>query len=488
LTDKTFIDFEGHYTTLGVQSNATLAVIKAVYRVRMMEVHPDRNQSPGSSEEAKRINRAYEVLGDESARAAYDRACRERAEASAESRQRSDGDATRSTSSTQAPAKEQEGSRFEPIRCSVCKATTVRPRFREFITVFSFLVSSHKSTRSGVFCGSCEKKAALKASAITMLFGWWSIHGFFWTLDGLIKNVAAAWRHARQNALLACQQALYFFSIDKFDLAHAIALDALDEVSRVKGPKGEQKRRRDLGYDDGGDLITKMREAMTSIVAETEKAGQTLELARKSPWRDPAFVVQASVIGALVLVVTGSILVSVEQGRQREAERARAEQARLEREGIERAQAAAVVRQQAEELARLRLPLPGTGIFKSYGMSLATYRDEDLPRLSVVAPAGASYLIKLYRSNSMKPAFAVFVRAGESVEVRVPFGTYSVRMASGQQWYGEAMRFGPTTAYSQIDQPLDFSVEGDQLKGHALTLERVRNGNLKPSTISPDAF
>lgn len=47
------------YQVLGLVPGASLDEIKAAYRRRMMQCHPDKG---GSEEEAKMINRAYEQL------------------------------------------------------------------------------------------------------------------------------------------------------------------------------------------------------------------------------------------------------------------------------------------------------------------------------------------------------------------------------------------------------------------------------------------
>lgn len=64
-----------HYDTLGVTRDADAATIKAAYRKLAQRYHPDMNQgeaSAGAEAMFKEVARAYEVLGDEAARARYD--------------------------------------------------------------------------------------------------------------------------------------------------------------------------------------------------------------------------------------------------------------------------------------------------------------------------------------------------------------------------------------------------------------------------------
>lgn len=62
-----------YYEVLGVDRNAPNAEIKKSYRRLARDYHPDVNKDSGSEERFKEINEAYEVLGDEQKRAAYDR-------------------------------------------------------------------------------------------------------------------------------------------------------------------------------------------------------------------------------------------------------------------------------------------------------------------------------------------------------------------------------------------------------------------------------
>jgi curved DNA-binding protein CbpA len=63
-----------HYEVLGVAPNAGHTEIRAAYRARMRQHHPDlRPGDPGAEEMARRVTAAWTVLGRPSARAAYDR-------------------------------------------------------------------------------------------------------------------------------------------------------------------------------------------------------------------------------------------------------------------------------------------------------------------------------------------------------------------------------------------------------------------------------
>lgn len=60
------------YERLGVAPTATANEIRAGYKARVKEVHPDRNDAPDAAEQFGRVQHAYDVLGNVSRKKAYD--------------------------------------------------------------------------------------------------------------------------------------------------------------------------------------------------------------------------------------------------------------------------------------------------------------------------------------------------------------------------------------------------------------------------------
>lgn len=114
--------------------------------------------------------------------------------------------------------------------------------------------------------------------------------------------------------------------------------------------------------------------------------------------------------------------------------------------------------------------------------------DEGVAPFEIKAAQGSHYLLKLVDAYTYAPVLTVFVRSGATVEVKVPLGTYQVRYASGDTWYGYEYLFGPDTSYSKAEQTFTFEVDGNQISGFTITLYKVSNGNLHTSGIRPTEF
>jgi curved DNA-binding protein CbpA len=64
---------ESYYETLGVSPDASPEEIRAAYRAKVKETHPDVSDDPDAGERFQRVQRAKEVLTDDAERERYDR-------------------------------------------------------------------------------------------------------------------------------------------------------------------------------------------------------------------------------------------------------------------------------------------------------------------------------------------------------------------------------------------------------------------------------
>jgi hypothetical protein len=455
-------DPRGYYARLGVQPSAPAAVIRAAYRALAQEYHPDRNKAANATLKFQELQQAYDVLSDPAKRAEYDTSGAPRAEAPTR------GGQSEAASTPAPPA-------YEPIRCARCNAVSATPRYRVFYSVIGYLVGATRTPTQGAYCTRCEATLGLRCTGTTLLFGWWSVHGFFWSLDAIAKNVFWARGYLEQTARLLAHQTGYFLATGNQRLAYSVALQALDASLRVRrGRSSEAKRRERLGYGED-DPISENIGHLTSFIQRAKEEGFTAPPLKDSfGVHSPAFRLQGSLVALMAAVLIGWAWVSNEQA-------VAAEQDRLRAAGLATAQAEAIARQQQEELARHLVPLPPNGFAQGW-------QTDNQPPLKVWAPSDTNAYVKVTLPSSQQAVATLFVRAGQAAETTIPPGTYSVKIAYGHQWYGEEIRFGPNTVYSMVPDLVEFTIRGHQLLGHELNLNRVRNGNLHTQGIGAAQF
>lgn len=130
-------------------------------------------------------------------------------------------------------------------------------------------------------------------------------------------------------------------------------------------------------------------------------------------------------------------------------------------------------------------PLPYSGEVLSFTTA---------PRVApfeIKATQGSHFLVKLVDAYGKDPVLTVFVRSGTTVNIDVPLGTYELRYAAGDVWYGyEAYpwHFGPDTAHSKADRTFKFEVVKNRVTGYTVTLYKVRHGNLPTRRINSSDF
>lgn len=87
---------------------------------------------------------------------------------------------------------------------------------------------------------------------------------------------------------------------------------------------------------------------------------------------------------------------------------------------------------------------------------------EALAPFQVKTEAGANYLIKLVDPATRKDVVRMYVVGGQTADFQVPLGDYDVLCASGANWYGDELLFGPQTAYSKLDTVSRFTLSADE--------------------------
>lgn len=85
-------------------------------------------------------------------------------------------------------------------------------------------------------------------------------------------------------------------------------------------------------------------------------------------------------------------------------------------------------------------PVSGRTRYYGGGYPVAPFR---------ITASGCSCLLELVDENTSKVVVDVFVKEGRTEDVRVPAGTFEIRYAAGQKWYGGETPFGPGTSYSK---------------------------------------
>ena len=138
-------------------------------------------------------------------------------------------------------------------------------------------------------------------------------------------------------------------------------------------------------------------------------------------------------------------------------------------------------------------PLPKTKILHK------NYKKGICPLKIRTRKNGLNYYVKLTPKHSNKKIMTAFIRGGETLNIRVPLGSYKIRYAAGKHWCGEYYLFGENTLYNKLKETFTFKketiVKGRRYKpgtirydGYNIELFLQHNGNLKSESIGQNDF
>lgn len=109
--------------------------------------------------------------------------------------------------------------------------------------------------------------------------------------------------------------------------------------------------------------------------------------------------------------------------------------------------------------------------------------------LSISTPHGTEkYFVKIVDATTETTVLTIFIYGGQTFELKVPLGQYKVKYATGENWYGESLLFGPSTSFNQAETTFSFSNDGYQINGYSIELIKQINGNLSTKEITKQQF
>jgi hypothetical protein len=131
--------------------------------------------------------------------------------------------------------------------------------------------------------------------------------------------------------------------------------------------------------------------------------------------------------------------------------------------------------------------LPATVPISEGIVSASKPRDRIVP-LQIRAAAGGNYFVKLVNVADERDVIELFVRGGSTVKANMPLGTYRLRFASGQSWYGETLRFGSPTSYWAANETLTFRRDRNEPRPVSIELAEQKGGGMRVAPLDAARF
>lgn len=122
-----------------------------------------------------------------------------------------------------------------------------------------------------------------------------------------------------------------------------------------------------------------------------------------------------------------------------------------------------------------------------HGEIINNLSDEPIAPLQIKTSSSINYFVKLTNLNNYK-TMTVFIHGGKTLTINVPLGYYSIKYASGENWYGYNDLFGEEGSYAEADENFNFYISNNQISGYEITLYGISNGNLRTRSIDFQNF
>jgi len=440
-----------YYKVLGVPRNATAVQIKQAYRNLVKACHPDVNSSAKAAEWTRELNEPYDVLSNAQKKMVYDMDLKLE-----ESKQRDTASQARTSSQPRTEAK--SAPRAEPnFCCENCKRVDATLRMSATWRVYSFINYSRKSPTVKILCSKCRVKESLAANVVTAIVGWWSIWGFFWTLEALFKNAGGGEQPKENNAALLNALGYQLYRGGRYQEA----CDALVAANKLQSdPKTEEG-------------ISFLKTKFTP--SEQKPFWQRFRKLELHP-----FYCHAPV-GAvcLVFLIWGFNALNANSSNSSASQPA-PYTPRYQSQPYQQSQNQTPTWANTKPIEPVftepELPLPEQGVTSS---NVFYFLDETKAPFKITTPSDGNYVMKIEDWNTKGVVATYFIRRSSTLSIELPLGSYKLKFAQGEKWYGEKHLFGPRTAYSYVPDKMIFYIDGDYVRGHRIELIPQVNGNLE---------
>jgi hypothetical protein len=121
---------------------------------------------------------------------------------------------------------------------------------------------------------------------------------------------------------------------------------------------------------------------------------------------------------------------------------------------------------------------PTAGIYARYSNS-----PRPVP-LTINAPPGENYFVKLVDAQGETSVVSYFIRGGQPLATTAPSGNFILKAASGDHWCGESSLFGGDTSIVETGRAITFALD----ETHTISLQPRLNGNLPLHKIGRAKF
>lgn len=442
-------DIKGYYALLEVQYDASAHEIKASYRRLAKIYHPDAKSCMDSGLKFRAITEAYAILIDADARAAYD-----------------------SASVTETDRRDNQSDRkpIDPITCYSCKQVTAQPRYIAFRYVISVVFATFRNPVQGIYCSSCAKKAAWRASAITAFAGWW---GFPWgpiyTISEGIKNAFGGTTDTRNNESLLWHNALAFASRGDMKLAFALA----ERVSRSP--------------------ITDMSERAEDFLKFLKSHGADYSDAKLTdPWQGGRLTSLGQIALVAMLPLAFGIAISMADSPKTTADMRNT--AATAENYLPTAPSSQIYSQAASDP---NLPTCKRSLQNGERLAGSLPQKKSGHIVEIDNGSGGDAIVKIRRWPSQKLAVSFLVSNNQKASIEgIPDGEYTIQYAFGRNIAADCKSFTALTAAGEFPRAGELlttreDVADGVIIGHqrlSYTLYSVPAGNVRPQSIDASAF